>query len=142
MRQKEKPKPAWRIFLSHAAADREYARKLSHALLFQWPDVRIFTTDMLSAGEEWQSKLRRELVQCDIFMVVLTPNSVDSNWVLQELGGAWALGKPIVPVVTQPEVFSRIPLALDREPFLEVEDLDKPAMLNRVLERYLEVAVS
>jgi hypothetical protein len=39
-----------RVFLSYTIADKLYAHKL-HSLLSQWPNLRIFTPEMLSAGE-------------------------------------------------------------------------------------------
>jgi hypothetical protein len=138
MARKEKDKML-RIFLSYAEADRESARKLQR-LLARRLNLRVFTTDMLSAGENWRTKLRRELTQCNIFMVVLSPDAMDSNWVLQELGGAWALEKPIVPVVSQPEILSRVPVPVDEESLIEIKDLDKPDVINHILERYEKLA--
>lgn len=141
MAQKEESKQALCIFLSYATADQLYGHKL-RSLLSQHPHVRIFTTDMLSAGEDWQSKLKDELSKCDIFLVLLSPNSVNSKWVLHELGAAWAIDKPIISIVTHPEIFSKIPVPLSQIQFVEIEDLEKPEIINQILERYEEVATS
>lgn len=141
MTQKEERKQVLRIFLSYDAADRAYGHKL-RSLLSQRPHVRIFTTDMLSAGEDWQSKLKDELSKCDIFLVLLSPNSVSSKWVLHELGAAWAMEKPIISIVTHPEIFSKIPVPLSQIQFVEIEDLEKPEIINQILEHYEEVATS
>ena len=109
MTKQKKSKPTLRVFLSYAAADSADTLKV-RSLLAQQPNLRIFTRDTLSAGEDWVSKLKNELSSCDIFMVLLSPNSVGSSWVLQELGAAWALEKPIIPVVTHPAVLTRIPM--------------------------------
>ena len=130
-----------RVFLSYASADREYAHHV-RSLLAQRPDVHVFTTEMLSAGEDWQSKLKDELSKCDIFLVLLSPNAVESKWVLHELGAAWAMDKPIIPIVTHPKVFARVPVALSQEQFVEIKDLEKPGTINRILERYEEAGVS
>ena len=134
--KREKRKSALRIFLSHTAADSAYARRLSRSLLSQRPNLRIFNTEMLSAGEDWQSKLRDELSQCDIFIVLLSPNSVYSPWVLKELGAAWGLEKPIIPVVTDPELLSRVPVSLDKARLVDVKDVDNPEVTNQILEYY------
>jgi len=137
--QKERGKQALRIFLSYAAADRTYAHKL-RSFLSQRPNLRIFTTETLSAGEDWESKLKDELSQCNIFVVLLSSNSVDSKWVLHELGAAWALNKPIIPIVTHPEIFSKIPLTLRGIKFVEIKDLEKPEVISQILEHYEDVA--
>jgi len=133
--RKRKGKPASRIFLSYVGADRAYARKL-RSLLSQRPNLRIFTTETLSAGEDWESKLKDELSQSDIFIVLLSSNSIDSKWVLHELGAAWALNKPIIPVAIHPEVFSRIPVALRELQLVEIKDLENPEVIDRILEGY------
>jgi hypothetical protein len=75
--------------------------------------------------------------------VVLSSNSVDSKWVLHELGAAWALDKPIISVVTHPEVFSKIPVDLREVQSVEVEYLEShPEVIKQILERYEEVASS
>ncbi|MFQ6115033.1 MAG: toll/interleukin-1 receptor domain-containing protein [bacterium] len=141
MTQKEKRKQTLRIFLSYALVDRIYAHKL-RSLLSRRANLHIFTTEMLSAGEDWESKLKEELSRCDIFVVVLSPNSVNSKWVLHELGAAWAINKPIIPVVTHPEVFSEIPVALSKFQLIETNELEKPEVINQILEHYEEVTTS
>jgi len=136
--QKEKGKRALHVFLSYAAADREYARKLFN-LLSQRSNLHIFTLEGLSAGEAWESKLKDELSQCDIFIVLLSSNSVNSKWVLSELGAAWALNKLIIPVVTNTEVLSKIPMDLRKTYSVESTYLeDHPEVIDQILERYKE----
>lgn len=138
MSRKGKSKPISRIFLSYVGADRAYARKLRD-LLSQRPNLRIFTTETLSAGEDWESKLKDELAQSDIFMVLLSSDSVDSKWVLHELGAAWALDKPIIPVVINPEAFSKIPVTLHELQSVEIKDLETPGVIEQILEGYEKV---
>jgi hypothetical protein len=135
--KKEKDKPILRIFLSHTPADNAHARKLRN-LLSHRLNLRVFTTGTLSAGEDWRSKLKDELFQCDIFMVLLSPNSVESPWVLQELGAAWGLNKPIIPVITNPEVLTKIPVALSKVQSVDINNIENPEAINQILERYEE----
>lgn len=136
--KKEKGKPAIRIFLSYAAADKEYGHKLLN-LLSQRPNLHIFTLEVLSAGEDWKSKLKDELSKCDFFIVLLSSNSVNSKWVLPELGAAWALNKSIISVVTHPEVFSKIPVDLRKVQSVDIKYLEKhPEAINQILEHYEE----
>jgi hypothetical protein len=140
--RKEKDKQDLRIFLSYATADREYARRL-RSLLSKRSNLRIFTTETLSAGEDWESRLKDELSQSDIFVVLLSLNSVDSEWVLHELGAAWALDKPIISVVTHPEVSSKIPMDLREVQSVEVEYLEShPEVIKQIFERYEEKTTS
>ncbi len=129
-----------RVFLSYAREDKEYAQKLHH-LLSKRPNLRIFTTDILSGGEDWQTKLRDEIARCDLFIVMLSSTSVESKWVLHELGAAWAINKPIIPVVAQSDILTRVPVELKGVQPVEMQDIDKPEIINQILERY-EAAAS
>lgn len=138
---REAGKEGLRVFLSYTSADKAHARRV-HRILSQRPNLHVFTTESLSAGENWESKLRDELARCEIFVVVLSPNSVDSKWVLHELGAAWALDKPILPIVTDREVFSRIPLELRGVKPVEIEDLEKSGIIGQIIENYEKVTAS
>ena len=128
---------ALRVFVSYATSDRAYARQLE-SLLSQRANLRVFTTDALSAGEDWERKLRDEIAQSDIFMVLLSPASVASKWVLHELGAAWAVKKPIIPVLTRPDLSTRIPMEFgDRKP-IDLNSLDTPEAIAQLLEPYAE----
>ena len=63
--------------------------------------------------------------------MLLSPNSVDSKWVLHELGAAWAIGKRIISIATDPRISSKIPLSLPE--VIETEDLGKPEIINQIL---------
>ncbi len=132
-----KDKRPIRVFFSYAAADSAHARKLQR-ILSQHLNLRIFTHEALSAGEDWKSKLKRELAQCDIFVVLLSPNSVDSAWVLQELGAVWMAEKPIFPIVTHPHLLAKIPVELRNAQFVNIKDLDNPEAINQIIESFEE----
>lgn len=139
---KESSKRTLRVFLSYAVVDREYARKL-RSLLSRYLNLHIFTPDMLSAGEDWLSRLKDEVSQCDIFLVLLSPDSVNSEWILSEIGAAWALNKLIVPIVTQTGLSSEIPKVLQQFESLEMKYLeDHPEAIDQILRIYEEKADS
>jgi hypothetical protein len=47
-------------------------------------DARVFTTDELSAGENWESKLRNQLAEADAIVTILSPERGQV-----QLGAAW-----------------------------------------------------
>jgi hypothetical protein len=139
--QKARNTDALRVFLSYAAADKPYADRV-RSVLSRRANLRIFTTESLSAGEDWASRLKDELSRCQLFVVVLSPSSVESNWILHELGAAWGLNKPIIPIVTDPEVISKVPLTLRGIKFVGVKELEKPEVVSQLLERYQDLVPS
>lgn len=122
-----------RVFLSHSSDDTTLAQKIRD-LLFRRLGFQVFMNEDLSAGENWQSKLRKQLESADAFVALLTPASVADSWVLQETGAAWALKKTIIPLVTRLELLDRFPIQLRSYPALDLKDLDTPAGSKRFTE--------
>lgn len=114
-----------RVFLSYAASDIELARKLGR-LLSQRAGARVFLPENLSAGEDWQARLREELAEADAVVVLVTPEAVHSSWVLHELGAAWGLKKPIFVVASGRHLLRNLPLSPESFRVFETKDLDAP----------------
>ena len=55
----------------------------------------------IAKGDDFESRIFGELQKCHELVVLLTPWSVDRNWVWVELGAARALGLRIVPILYQ-----------------------------------------
>jgi len=121
-----------KIFLSHASADMVLGRKVRN-LISQNFNAQVFATEDLSAGEKWETKLRNELSAADVVVALLTPGSIASSWVLQEIGAAWALRKPIIPLVTRIEVLNSMPISLEPHQAIELAGVDKPEDVERFL---------
>lgn len=86
------------VFLSYSAKDQELADTLAadigHAGL-----TCFLAPKSIRAGEPWADRIRAELQSCRCLVVLLSPNSIQSEWVTTEWGAAWALGKHIIPVL-------------------------------------------
>jgi nucleoside 2-deoxyribosyltransferase len=113
-----------KVFISHSEADLVFARNV-RKLLVQRVNAQVFTTEDLSAGEKWEPKVRSKLSSTDVVVALLTPHSVGSSWVLLEIGAAWALEKPIMPVVTRRDVLNQMPASLEGSShILELADVE------------------
>jgi hypothetical protein len=83
------------IFLSHSSADAKVAKALIDLLrdAFQIENNKIRCTSLpgykLPAGAHTESELRREVQQVRIFIGLLSEISLDSAYVLFELGARW-----------------------------------------------------
>ncbi|MSV34260.1 MAG: toll/interleukin-1 receptor domain-containing protein [Bryobacterales bacterium] len=122
-----------KVFLSHSYADLGLARRI-RSVLSRHLSLTVFLHEDLSAGEDWQSKLRKELENTDVFVPLLTPNSVADSWVLQETGAAWALDKPIIPLTARMDLIDRFPIQLRAYQSLDLKDLDTPEGSERFAE--------
>ena len=136
----DKGKPTLYLYLSHSSTDFVLGRRL-RKLLTQRLNAQVFTAEDVSAGEDWLTKMRSELQRADAVVALLTPHSAQSNWVLHELGAAWALEKPIIPVVTRRDVLNNLPLALSQASIVEVGDLEDAVRTDQFM-RSFEHAVS
>jgi hypothetical protein len=112
-----------KIFISHSTHDRWIARQLSTLLEAQRHSTFLDEKD-IKTGESIDSTIQKHLKECDHLLLLLSPASVQSQWVLIELGGAKALGKHIVPVLHHVGS-NEIPQAISQVLARELNDIDK-----------------
>ena len=72
-----------RIFISHAHQDTGIAHRLAGDLEKQGWRVWI-TPESIQPGEMWGEAIQRGLDECGVFITLLTPEAVASNWVSRE----------------------------------------------------------
>ncbi|MSR56966.1 MAG: toll/interleukin-1 receptor domain-containing protein [Planctomycetaceae bacterium] len=72
------------VFLSHSSRDKVFARKLINTLHDHGVPTWYSGTNILGA-QQWHDEIGAALQRCDWFAVILSPNSVKSEWVKREL---------------------------------------------------------
>lgn len=92
------------VFLSYSEADRAFARKLSSRLSEQGLDV-YDPNDDLFPGDNWPLKIGKALQESKAMVVLLSPDSMKSEWVRSEI--EYALGDHnykgrLFPVLVRP----------------------------------------
>lgn len=103
-----------KIFISHSAKDKDFAAAvvdLLEATLNIPPDaIRCTSVDgyKLEAGDSPET-LRLNIQSCDVLVALLTPASLESGFVLMELGAAWGFNKRICPVLAPRLTFNLLP---------------------------------
>jgi nucleoside 2-deoxyribosyltransferase len=126
-----------KVYISHSELDTVFARHVRN-LLVQRVNAQVFTTEELSAAEKWKPKLRNELSSADVVIALLTPSSVDNKWVLHEIGAAWALEKPIIPVVSRRDILNKMPLSLESAHIIELTDVETREHADKFVDAFEE----
>lgn len=80
------------IFISYKLEDRELAAKIADELKEQGHTIKI-DTEALVVGSAWRDTLMRALTESDALVALLTPRSLQSQFVVAEIGAARALGQ-------------------------------------------------
>jgi acyl carrier protein len=103
------------IFLSYSRADQEFALKLGQDLRSAGVDIWIDQLD-ITAGMRWDQTIENALETCGRFMLVLSPESVGSFNVMDELAFALEEGKEVIPILYRP---CKIPFRLRRIQYID-----------------------
>lgn len=85
-------------FISYSRHDQDFASQLARALGRH--GIRGFLDKAdISAGAEWGVSIKAAIEQSHAMIVILSPSTTTSNWVMAEVGMAQALEKLIIPVL-------------------------------------------
>jgi len=96
------------VFVSHSHEDYALAEAIVEFLVLGvdlgFGDIRCtsYMDTGLSGGDNIIKELRRDIDECRIFIPLITANCRSSEYVLFEIGIAWALEKKIMPVLFDP----------------------------------------
>ena len=92
--------PEFDVFISYATGDSAIADELRNDL--EKNGLKCFMAEKdIQVATEWQESIRAALIGSKSVLVLLTPRSINRPWVLMETGAAWALGKALVPALSQ-----------------------------------------
>lgn len=86
------------FFISYAREDSDFALQLARDLRTAGADLWIDQLD-IRAGERWDRSIERALETCSGMMLILSPDSVGSPNVLDEVSYGLDEGKRIIPVM-------------------------------------------
>jgi hypothetical protein len=109
-----------RTFISYPRKNSEFALKLARELKSAGFDVWFDQLD-IPAGARWDDEVQKALAECGIFMVILTPEAIESENVKDEIGYAIDSRKRILPVLLKPCI---VPFRLRRFHYVDFTMLD------------------
>lgn len=114
-------------FISYSRRDKEFAlalaRELRAAGYLVWLDQLDIPT-----GARWDDEVEKALREYEIFLIILTPASVSSENVKDEIGYAIDHGKRIMPILLEP---CDVPLRLRRFQYVDFTKIEFSAGVQR-----------
>jgi hypothetical protein len=128
-----------KIFISHSSKDAAIARALidllRSALLVPADELRCSSVpgNKLPPGASVEEQLKVEVLESTAFLVLLSPSSIQSVFVLFELGARWGSGHEIFPVLVGGLKAAALPAPLSAINAISgADDHDVDDLLRRV----------
>lgn len=90
-----------RIFISHSSKDNEWCHAFAAGLREASADVW-YDASGLHGGVAWVETIEREIESRELFLALLTPQALESEWVKREIQLAFAAHRTVVPVLLAP----------------------------------------
>jgi hypothetical protein len=97
------------LFLSYKLEDRELAERLQSELESLGHTIRVDTNAVL-VGSGWRDSLMRALMESDAVVALITERSLQSPFVISEIGAARALGQTGKKMALLPIIFGHMPI--------------------------------
>ena len=118
-----------KVFISYGHEDKTFVKKLAGELtkanIETWWDF-----DALRGGHDWQKEIQRGIKLCDYFVVVLSPNSVERDWVLKEITFANEYKKKIIPLKLQE---CERPISIIEKQYIDFEKQTQKAAIKELV---------
>ena len=125
----EKGRDMANIFMSYNREDEDKTKALVNDIEELGHDV--WFDHELGGGQNWWDKILETIRNCDVFVFVLSADSLDSSACNLEYEYAHALGKTILPVLVGEGVsINLLPSALSKIQFVDYQKPDRDAILH------------
>lgn len=114
--------PSPKVFLSYRRqSSDDLARFIYDRLQSSGADV-FFDHETLN-GERFANKIEREIINCDYFLAILTPDTLDSEWVRREIETAIRHKKQIVPLVDRGFTLNNAPVPAELSDLISFDEI-------------------
>jgi hypothetical protein len=92
------------VFIAYSHADREAADMIAAAL--SEAGINVWMDTGIAPGREWVAALERGMRESAVFLILVSPALVESEWMMYELGFMLseyrARRTPVIPVLLRP----------------------------------------
>lgn len=130
----ERTEECMNIFISYARKDKPFCNH------FVGPLQKVFTVwydGRLKGGQNWKKEIYRRLLWCDVFIYLLSPDSVESYPCQKELEVVLKLNRPIIPILINKD--TQIPNSLSDLQYIDMSEGLTPENIAELLAVLMEV---
>lgn len=121
-RVKQAAKFQYDVFLSYSERDHLQAQTV-HEKLERAGATVFMAPKALSAGDDFAENIRKSLVGAQELWVIVSPSSLNSEWVTTEWGAAWVLEKRTIPILFRCDI-PQLPERLRRFHCIDAGEVD------------------
>lgn len=118
------------VFVSHVSEDEARIRESVIGEFISQGIPYFLSDEDIPPGEDWLERLEQAITRASCGAVVLTENSLDSEWVWYEAGLLEGLNKPIYPLFFDDIDVSRVPEFITRRQLIR----DTPQLVETIQE--------
>jgi TIR domain len=113
---------AYKVFVSHSSQDSWIARVIAEKIAAlgaePWLDMK-----NLEGGDIIDQEILKGIDACQEVVVLVSPNSVGSQWVVFEIGAAWGQHKRVTPILNNVPYDAIVPLRGGKA--IDLNDFDR-----------------
>ncbi len=121
------------IFISYSKKNKPYTDRLVHYL--EQAGFNVWYDGRIDYGNNWEKEIVKAIESCAAFLVIMTPDAEESDWVSIECQHARDVGKPPFPLLLEGNVFFRYKLTQ----YVDVRgEILPPEDFLKRLEQYLQ----
>ena len=120
---------ALKVFISYSHQNKSFVKKLAGKMEDQGMKVW-WDFESLKAGQDWPKEIERGIKQSDFFLVVLTPDAIESEWVGNEVAYANNSQKMIIPLHYKK---CEIPINLTNKQYIDFEKQTHKAAIEELI---------
>lgn len=123
---------AKKIFISYSRKDLAFVAKLAKDIIEAGYEVW-YDLSKIEGGDRWAQEIQDGINQSEIFALVVSPNSMESEWVEKEYLFASRRGMKIVPLIHE---LSELPIWLLNIQYIDIVGLNYSRNFHQVLEAF------
>jgi hypothetical protein len=123
------------IFISYSRVDRLTTETLARHLRRIYGHQHVWFDDNLRGGQMWWDEIRRQIMRNDIFIILVSSDSLQSKYCMMELEEARARHKRIIPILVR----ARTPVPAEIKT-LHMVDMSQGIDVDNLIE--LQVAIN